>query len=77
MCLHPETNVSLCLASPALLLPPVPARSPPVERLPVQLFGTFSGVHSRINIFGSGRPVAHDMHLVPYDSLVCTFRRVC
>ncbi len=54
MCLHPETNVSLCLASPALLLPPVPARSPPVERLPVQLFDTFSGVHSRIIYPGVG-----------------------
>lgn len=54
MCLHPETNVSLCLASSALLLPPVPARSPPVERLPVQLFGTFSDVHSRIIYPGVG-----------------------
>ena len=54
MCLHPETNVSLCLASPALLLPPVPARSPPVERLPVQLFGTEPDVHSRIIYPGVG-----------------------
>ena len=54
MCLHPETNVSLCLASPALLLPPVPARSPPVERLPVQLFDTEPDVHSRIIYPGVG-----------------------